>query len=762
MEIDQQSAPKNFFKIFTFFLLALLLSIIALRTAQSELPSPQSPDELISLNTALYSLVISSILVLIFAVWFILRLLNKNFQYRPGGIEIGLLLLIIASFVAGSAASDKRAAITNAVVLIAPILMAIVLIQILDTGWKIKLTLAVIAAAGFLCAYQSYEQFSATNQMTIQQYNQDPNSMLQTLGIEPGTLQHWQFERHLLSKDIRGFFTTSNSAGSFLILAFFCALTILLDKIKNRKLTSIDPWHIIFPAIVAAAVFAGLVLTRSKGAIIAWLLSAFAFVVYMLCKNFLASHKKLILIIFILLIPVAVVSIILYGQAHNTLPGGKSLLLRWQYWLASVNAYLEKPLTGIGPGNFSIFFFHHKLPQAHETISDPHNFILSILTQYGPLGLIAFLAVIFVPLLKIIFSKSELISTEDIQFAPKHKKSVIIFASAAILLFIRPILSPIPQSAPSSQYSAAFLVLFIMPAVAFVIGMLLLTSGKLYSPPANQNFTYPLFFAAAGLLIHNLIDFAIFEPPVFTAFCAILACIIASHLNRNANQKILLPKPAAKFSLVIVFIAVSAAFLYFCLIPPLKSTSKIIRANSEISLGTLGSAHTLLSEAADDDKLSPFAPSFNSQIYMQNFLSSPQQELLLDAEKSFLEAVHRNLQNYKNYERLTTLYLMLSGSSQEPQKTMWLNKALENANKAVELYPSSDRLWFALAQIAESMGKVEQALDAYKKAVEIEDLFRQQFELLYSSSKPVSRLGNDKYNLAKQKIQQLSNPLLQP
>ena len=79
------------------------------------------------------------------------------------------------------------------------------------------------------------------------------------------------------------------------------------------------------------------------------------------------------------------------------------MLVRWQYWQASAKMYADHFLTGVGPGNFAYFYPRYKLPAALETVTDPHNFLLTILTQFGPLGLVGFLALIFVPLWKIIF-----------------------------------------------------------------------------------------------------------------------------------------------------------------------------------------------------------------------------------------------------------------------------------------------------------------------------------------------------------------------
>jgi hypothetical protein len=62
-----------------------------------------------------------------------------------------------------------------------------------------------------------------------------------------------------------------------------------------------------------------------------------------------------------------------------------------------------------------------------------------------------------------------------------------------------------------------------------------------------------------------------------------------------------------------------------------------------------------------------------------------------------------------------------------------------------------------LAQIAEKLGKTEIAIEQYRKAIEIEDSFRRQFQMMYPERREiVSRLGEEKYQFAVKRIKELS------
>ena len=77
--------------------------------------------------------------------------------------------------------------------------------------------------------------------------------------------------------------------------------------------------------------------------------------------------------------------------------------------------------------------------------------------------------------------------------------------------------------------------------------------------------------------------------------------------------------------------------------------------------------------------------------------------------------------------------------------------------RAAERYPCCGRLHFHLGQLADRLGKPVQALQHYRETVSIEDAFRKQFRQMYPEREQVvSRLGEDKYLFAEQRIRELS------
>ncbi len=786
--------PKSRTLIFIeYVLLALCLCVIAIRATFTESPAMKPTTSPTNIGDSLYSLYISTALFIAFFIWFVWSVCSKKFPYRVTGIEIGLCIFITGAVIAGFAAADKRLAITTIAVFIAPALMAILLVQILDSQSKIKLLLATIAALGIVSTYQCAEQHLFSNQATIQEYERSPQTFLEPLGIEQGTLQQFLFEHRLYTKGVHGFFTTSNSAGSFAMMASFAAIILFIDKLKDHKSNPSWPIYILTSGFATAVVFLGLILTQSKGAIIGALFAAAVFIILLCFSRQVSIHKKAILTICLLLVIAAVSLILSYGLKHGRLPGGKSMLVRWQYWQASIKMFADHSFTGVGPGNFAIFYTRYKPAAALESVADPHNFPLSLLTQYGPLGLIGFLAIILIPLWRTIPSSSIEHRASSIEYRDKSAFRTLALTFLIIillaLLFIRPLLMPLPPADTLDVTIYLILTLYITPIAIFIIAFLLLTAPL----SSGQNMGYEsratshgprvtitaaaLLAAVIGVALHNLIDFAIFEPPVLTTLFAIIACLIATNQNSRPysirdtgystsieNRESRIERPLVKILLMAAGIITFWAYFNFALIPAARTTAKIEKAHQAISAGQFDHAHHILNLASDEDQFNPLPLSLNSKLYLHQFqiTQSKNPQLIRQAESCLQAAIKRNSADFKNFERLTDIYVAfgdLAEISKPEEKNDWLNKALDSAQQAVELYPGCERLHFELAKIAEQLGKTDLAHQEYKKAIEIEDSFRRQFKMMYPSREIVSRLGEEKYQFATERMKGLKKQL---
>jgi tetratricopeptide (TPR) repeat protein len=617
-----------------------------------------------------------------------------------------------------------------------------------------------VAVLGIVSAYRCWEQRSE-NERLIEFYEHDPATVLAQQHIVPNSLKHFQFEHRLYSKGISSFFTTSNSAGSFALLAFFTAIALLIDRYKSRDSDPLRAVWLITRGIAVAIIVSSLVITASKGAIGAAIAAAAMFATYLCFGSWLSRHRKAILVFCLLLGLFGSCTIAWYGLTYGRLPGGKSMLVRWQYWHAAAQMYADHFFAGIGPGNFANFYPQYKPAAASESVADPHNFVLAILTQYGPLGLIAFLAMILLPLWTAASPAPASYSLQLQQPEPSFKKLAIVLAIivSAVLLFIRPIVFPMPPPASPQEKMAGVFLLYIMPVIVFIAGFLLVEAGEKPAKSASTNITTAaLFCAVAGVALHNLVDFAIFEPGVSTVFWALIACLIAlDYQQKSHRQFVLKPTVFAKILSLAAAALIIWAYLNYALVPVTKSAAEIRQAEEAASISEFKTAHNLLTTAAKNDPLSSIPSLLNGQLYLQRFLESrPEQIALLQKSQEHLhEAIKRNKVDFENFEWLTEVYNQWAETSTLRRDDL-LTKADDSASRAVELYPGNADLRIKLAEIAEKLGKTDLALQQYKKAVEIEDAYRQQFRIMYPNREIFSRLGEEKYQFAKQRLKFLS------
>jgi tetratricopeptide (TPR) repeat protein len=184
------------------------------------------------------------------------------------------------------------------------------------------------------------------------------------------------------------------------------------------------------------------------------------------------------------------------------------------------------------------------------------------------------------------------------------------------------------------------------------------------------------------------------------------------------------------------------AYFNYALVPVAKAG-----ANIKPAMQGIGYTHEYLDRAAGYDKLDPTALNLNGRFYVQEYNQAVKKQavLLEKAAQCFLEAVRRDNADFKNYEKLSQVYNLLGDN-----KTAY-RWALEAAKR----YPGSDRLQFNLGNIAEQLNAIPDAVEHYKKAVKIEDQFRAQFRQMYPRREIVSRLGEEKYQFALERIREL-------
>ena len=734
--------------------LAVVLAVLALRVTITEAPAVRASSLSISRYDQVYSLVVSWVLILC-AVW---AWWSRRGTCRHTGAGWGLGLFLVAALAGCGVASDKRLALNQVVVSAAAMGLAVLGSRILDQAWKRHLVLALIAAMAVAGSFQCFDQVLYTNAAMVSQYQSDPNSLLSPLGIEPGTLQAFMFEHRLSTGGAPGFFTTRNSAGSFALLALFATAALFLDKraaLRGRaQRTQVAALY----AVVAGFILLSLVMTRSKGVVVGLAAGGVAAVALVRWHRWITAHKMVVCLLALAALSTLVGGLIHYGLGHGRLPGGPSMLVRWQYWQACARMIGDHPGLGVGPGNFGVTYDLYKPAEALESVADPHNFVLSLLAQYGPLGLIGFLVLAWAGLGRA-FSTDPLETAAIAPSGPAPRRDLGLCAVAvALAMFgIRPWVSAMLNSGDAWSSGYAALIFYGIPGVLVVAGLVLLSQGPTdqggdRTCPGRSYVTTALGAGLLALLAANLTDFALFEPAIATCFWATVGCLIASLEGRSPCPVPASCGPAASglraWPLILGIAALSGACWVWLIHPVLDASRRTEQARQAMSSGDFDLAHRLMEQATAADRLSGVAPGTHGKVYLQQYLQAgPRDPSLLDkAAACFVTAAQRNPADFRDYERLGDTYDLLNRPDQ----------AYQAYHDAALRYPGCDRLWLRLGQTAEKSGRPRVAAEHYAKAIQIEEAFRSQFAALYPDwARPVSRLGEENYRLAKRRLQAL-------
>ncbi len=761
----QQAGPSPFLKALENVLLVIVTGLMVFRATYIETPHIEQIQTPFYLTSEIVSLLLSSALLLCVALWLTVVLCTNQFRWRRTWMGAGVCLFLTAAGVALFAASNKRAAVTDAVLLITPMLSAMLLVQLFTSRAKAHLVLILVMAAALMMTVQCIDQLANSNEMMIQDYERDTAGHLANLNIEPDSLEHWMYEHRLYSEDIRGFLLTGNSAAAFFLLALFAALGLCIEAFRCRRRSETLPSLLCYGLVVLFAL-GGLAMTHSKGGTGAFVIGIGLLTGMGFFGPRLWRHRLSVGILIVLAIVVVTAGMIGYGVKHGRLPGGNSMLVRWQYWHSTAAMIADAAFTGVGGGNFQFVYPQYKAPAASETIQDPHNFVLSLLSQYGPLGLLGFLAAVLGPVYKNVRHQYEApaVTAGPPQRFSKRLWLGLFAISMFLLLFVRPMLVDVSflYQQPDVR-AAAYVVLYLFPAGIFVLGFVLLgavATGDYSMQQPRRFLSLALIGGMVAVLIHNLVDFAIFETGVWNIFWLLLA-VLAAQVHNNAAHDATpaaLSKPQ-RLAAIAVLLAVTGGCLAVAVVPPLAA-NRLFRRAMMVETPQVN----LLDHAIAADPLAPNTAYNAAGMLMQTYNHqrplAKDPALLEKASRYAAIAQRRNRHYFKPYRLQSDIALVRAAAVEDEDRQRHLQNAYDYLLAAARHYPGSGRIHFGLGQMAEQLNQPEKALNHYEQAVAIEEAYQAQFQIMYPDRDPViSRLGNRATTIAGARIKELRKAL---
>ena len=743
---DERSA---FQKRFEYIIMAVMLCIIACRCTYTETLTSSGMSILEDYVSVFQSLTFSMLTIFIVLVWFIVSFVRRELSFRISGLISGLVIFTIAAAIATFCSADRRASFNSYFTIAGCVISGIFFVQMLKRISTIRFTAIIITALGIVNCYESFNQLSSSNEYMIEQYQSDPNSQLEAMGIEPDTLEAFLYEHRLYSKDIKGYFTTGNSLGSFLILTAFTTIGLIASRIRKFIKDRQNPVDAAILCLIFAVQFICFTAATSKGAAAA----GFAGVAMLLCwaffKKIIIQNRNTLFSTAVIGSGAVIVGVIGLAASKAYLPGGNSMLVRAEYWFASARMIRDNFFTGVGGGNFGYHYTLYKLPAAIETVLDPHNMLLSIASQYGIFGLIGFGLILFLPLTKVIVSKYGIeykdgSHRQDTTVSNKKFKYMMAFMITLTMFIIRPLLNPVAGSDDAGVMFYIMIVMYIAPAAIFMFVVWLLDKA-LGDDIDVEMLQVSMFCGIVAVMLHNLVDFAIFEPGIMSMFFLVTACFVSlskDRLNRfgwliqidKADAVVLSGGLLAVFSLV----------LWLGYAPVARATYKLDQA---FSTRTLDLREVV--KAAQSDRFDSKLYTFVARVLWSEYDPKQSPENLMLAEKYFSSAINVNRADFKNYKNLGKVRWEMADNTQTYKRKTLLIGAEDSYRKAILKYPGNAALHLELGKILFLQDRPDDAKREFAAALKIEEMFQKKFAAMYPTAKPVSRIGKENLEFLK-------------
>lgn len=505
------------------------------------------------------------------------RLLDGDFRLRPSA-GAWLMVLLGAWAIASTLwAADRFTALVSSIHFFCAMVFLWSSAQLVSSWLRLRFAagvclglLMVLTVTGYYYRLVEWRDLKAA-------WVGSRNEILHEHNWQPGSFEANQFEKRILSGAVMGFDASPNSYAALLVLAGLVTAGIIIQRWRDGD----APAWLIIPGIALLAAVPDLIWAASRGAGVTAVLGTMLLVIIYFKRESLARNSRRVYWLTLCGLIVAAAMVIGHGLFHGSL-GQSSLTFRWRYWVGSARIVFHHPLLGVGWENFGSAYMIYRLPIASEEIRDPHNFIVRIVSESGAIGGLLLIA----GLLRLAWEATQrpllgadAVLTEESARTQRQLATWrlvgVVTAAMAINFF----------ASLDLNAGSGFLLIETMRRCLFWLLLVLgIAAAALQVPPpferrlrgeeleyfsAYQAAPWVAIAVAVGLamfLIHNLIDFALFEfgPMFFFAMLAGAAVGIRSQGESPRRRSIVGPALALLTGVVIwstiaVFVAAPIA-----------------------------------------------------------------------------------------------------------------------------------------------------------------------------------------------------------
>ena len=454
-------------------------------------------------------------------------------------------------------------------------------------------------------------------------------------------------------------FTTSNILATFLLIAVPALFGSAVAALRNRPARG---WAL-RAAILFLAMAAGLLCLYFTGSTAAHIVFAAQLMIFplILFRRWVWKHR----LAFAVCLAVIIAAFAAFGTPFvKRLAETRSVNYRFGYWTGGWGVFKENWLTGVGLENFQYNYPAHKPPWAGE-VQYPHNCIVQSATEFGVMGLIAFVAIWVLFITRILRSRNDTgKSAEEIAASGGSRRPFMLLAGGITLAFVFVI---IMINQPFESFSTSLEKGLATAVAAALIWAAVFAACGLFAPRGNEALLgAALATGALGFFLHCQFDFGIEAYAVNQACWLAVALALATDGARFSEGR------GAGTPARVLLILVGFGAIIFYMLGPMSLAIK--------EDGALGND-----------------PEPNYEALSKAAAANP-----LNAE------THRDLAG-KYYEFWIAT---------DRQKGEFAEKAIEEAREAIRLNPANFAYHIDAAMMFQEMGRKAEALEEYDLAVE--------------------------------------------
>jgi tetratricopeptide (TPR) repeat protein len=570
----------------------------------------------------------------------------------------------------------------------------------------------MIALAVALSMYAYYQYFVSFPQMRAQLAENPQQAFIDGgLGVNPDPQTERLFRNRVGSLEPIATFALTNSLAGFLapwlVLAAGIGLQVGISRIEGRN-------RVLAGIVLTLLVIGGcLFLTKSRAA---WLATfcGMSLLAYLARRGAKKVDWRVAALAGVATTVLLATAVAVGGVDIKVLSEApKSLLYRLEYWQATAAMIRDHALWGVGVGNFQAFYTAYKLPQASESVADPHNFLLEIWASAGIFALMAFTAV-FVLLLRDLQDaspqKAPLPDTKDLARAEKPDSSnlgsprrVYLGAAAGFLLAF-----PIALAA---QYPLDSVMLWIgFPAALVCIALLhpWTCRGSL----SSNMLLAAIFVLAVNLLAAGGIGFASVATNLW-----LWAALAQNAAEAEPTPRIVTPRLAAGLAAAAFALA---GWCYFTAYGPTLTSNAHLRLASDLAQqGRLNEAEEALRVAAKADPYSAQPWSELANLMLEQWRRRPSPEKSVEFQRSCEEAVKRDARSFTLWKAIGEMH---ARAYHVQPDSMRLDAAVTAFQQAIKRYPVNAALHVELAWRLHLSQRPSEAAKSAETALQLDQL----------------------------------------